>query len=75
MSDIKLFQINGPEVRELAGQSAAVEKSLQTLIEKHLEAFFGVRFLASEYSTSPSSASRTSPVWKSDPTPELFSLM
>ncbi len=51
MSDIKLFQIIGSEVRELAGQSVAVEKSLQTLIEKHLEAFFGVRLLASEYST------------------------
>jgi hypothetical protein len=25
MSDTKLFQINGPEVRELAGQSVAVE--------------------------------------------------
>ena len=29
----------------------ALEKSLQTLIEKHLETFLGVRFLASEYST------------------------
>ncbi|MEJ2724774.1 MAG: DUF5655 domain-containing protein [Deltaproteobacteria bacterium] len=58
MSDIKLFEINGPEVRELAGQSVAVEKSLQTLTEKHLEPFFGVRFLASEYSTGKTHGGR-----------------
>lgn len=58
MSDIKLFQINGPEVRELAGQSVAVEKSLQTLTEKHLEPFFGVCFLASEYSTGKTHGGR-----------------
>lgn len=58
MSDIKLFQINGPEVRELAGQSVAVEKSLQTLTEKHLDAFFGVRFLATEYSTGKTHGGR-----------------
>jgi hypothetical protein len=51
VSNIKLFQINGPEVWELAGQSVAVEKFLQTLTEKHLDAFFGVSFLATEYST------------------------
>jgi len=58
VSDIKLFQINGPEVRELAGQSVAVEKSLQTLTEKHLDAFFGVRFLATEYSTGKTHGGR-----------------
>ncbi len=51
MSDIKLFQIQNGQVQELEGQSVAVEKSLQTLIEKHLEAFLGIRFLATEYST------------------------
>lgn len=51
MSDIKLFQIQNDEVQELEGKSVAVEKSLQTLIEKHLEAFLGIRFLATEYST------------------------
>jgi RecB family endonuclease NucS len=58
MSDIKLFQINGSEVRELAGQSVAVEKSLQILIENHLEAFLGVRLLASEYSTGKTHGGR-----------------
>jgi hypothetical protein len=45
-------------VRELAGRSVAVEKSLQTLTEKHLEPFFGVRFLASEYSTGKTHGGR-----------------
>jgi predicted transport protein len=58
VSDIKLFQINGSTVQELAGQSVAVEKSLQILIEKHLEAFFGVRFLATEYSTGKTHGGR-----------------
>jgi predicted transport protein len=58
MSDIKLFQINGPEVQELPGKSVAVEKSLQTLTEKHLETFFGVRFLESEYSTGKTHGGR-----------------
>jgi predicted transport protein len=36
----------------------AVEKSLQTLAEKHLDAFFGVRFLATEYSTGKTHGGR-----------------
>jgi hypothetical protein len=51
MSDIKLFKLNGATVTELSGQSVAVEKSLQILIEKHLDTFLGVRFLATEYKT------------------------
>ena len=51
MSDIKLFRTNGDAVSQLEGRSVALEKSLQTLIEKHLDVFLGVRFLASEYST------------------------
>lgn len=51
MSDIKLFRLSPTGPVEIAGTSAALEKSLQTLIEKHLEAFLGVRFLATEYST------------------------
>ncbi len=50
MGDIKLFKI-GDGVTEVIGKSVALEKSLQTLIEQHLEEFLGVRFLASEYST------------------------
>ena len=35
MSDVKLFRINGSTVKELEGHSVALEKSLQTLIERH----------------------------------------
>jgi len=51
MSDIKLFRLSPEGVSELKGQSLALEKSLQTLMEKNLETLLGVRFLASEYST------------------------
>jgi len=51
VSDIKLFRIAPGGVTELQGQSLALEKSLQTLMEGNLEALLGVRFLASEYST------------------------
>jgi predicted transport protein len=51
MSDIKLFKIAGGSVKELESKSVGVEKSLQTLIEKHLEVFLGVTFLATEYTT------------------------
>lgn len=51
MSDIKLFRIESGTALELVGSALAVEKSLQTLIERNLEAMLGVRFLASEYST------------------------
>jgi predicted transport protein len=58
MSDIKLFQINGDSVSSIEGQSVAVEKSLQKLIEKHLETFLGVRLLASEYATGKTHGGR-----------------
>jgi predicted transport protein len=51
MSDIKLFRHDHSSATELAGVSALVEKHLQQLIEKQMETFLGVRFLASEYST------------------------
>ena len=58
MSDIKLFKINGETVTQLEGQSVALEKSLQTLIEKHLDVFLGIRFLATEYSTGKTHGGR-----------------
>lgn len=58
MADIKLFKLNGVTVTELEGQSVAVEKSLQVLIEKHLEAFLGVRFLATERATGKTHGGR-----------------
>lgn len=53
MTDIKLFQLKNGHVEELEGLSVAVEKSLQILIERHLEELLGIRFLASEFSTGP----------------------
>jgi len=58
MSDIKLFKINNSTVHELSGKSVSLERSLQDLMEKNLEAFLGVRFLASEYSTGKTHAGR-----------------
>ncbi len=51
MSDIRLFRTSDDTAEELKGSAVTVEKSLQKLIEKHLEAFLGIRFLASEYQT------------------------
>jgi len=58
MSDIKIFHLTNDTVTELEGRSAEIEKSLQTLIEQHLETFLGVRFLASEYSTGKTHSGR-----------------
>lgn len=52
MSDIKLFRTSAGGITELQGTAVALEKSLQVLIERNMEAFLGVRFLASEYVTS-----------------------
>jgi predicted transport protein len=51
MSDIKLFKIDD-KVEELPAKWAALERQLQTLIEKNMSVFFGVNFLKSEYTTS-----------------------
>lgn len=51
MADIKLFNINKP-VKEYQSGTVTLEKELQTVIENNMTAFFGVTFLASEYSTT-----------------------
>src|SRR5690349_16821443 len=51
MADMKLFRLDKNDVEEIAVRSVAVEKTLQSLIERHLEKFLSVRFLASEHST------------------------
>lgn len=58
MSDIKLFRITPEGVVEVEGTSVALEKSLQALIEQHLDKLLGVRFLASEYGTGPKHGGR-----------------
>jgi predicted transport protein len=51
MTDLKLFRISGGHATELPSASMALEQSLQKLIEGNMDTLFGVRFLASEYST------------------------
>lgn len=51
MSDLKLFRTANSTVAELSGGAVALERSLQLLFEKNLEALLGVRFLASEFVT------------------------
>jgi predicted transport protein len=58
MSDIKLFRLDGSAPKELTGTSVTLEKSLQTLMEKHLDAFLGVRFLETEYATGKTHGGR-----------------
>ena len=58
MGDIKLFRLTTDSVEELSGESVAIEKSLQTTIERHLEVFLGIRFLATEYITGKRHAGR-----------------
>lgn len=58
MSDLKLFSLQAGAAKQLPASSMALEKSLQTLIEKNLETFLGVRFLATEHSTGPKHAGR-----------------
>lgn len=58
MSDLKLFRLEDGGAREIHGEAVALARSLQRLIEKNLESFLGVRFLASEYSTGPKHGGR-----------------
>lgn len=51
MSDIKLFRLSTASAQEIEVTSVTLEKSLQQLIEKHLDVLLGVQFLASEHST------------------------
>jgi predicted transport protein len=51
MSDIKLFRVDNGHANELSGSALAIEKTLQSLIERNLEAMLGIRFVASEHVT------------------------
>lgn len=58
MSDVKLFRITASAASELAGEGVEVEKSLQNVVEKHLDSLLAVRLLGSEYSTGRTHAGR-----------------
>ncbi|MFF7262185.1 transporter [Streptomyces sp. NPDC008159] len=51
MNELKLFRIADGQASEIPGAAVALERQLQTLIERNMEAMLGIRFLASEYST------------------------
>ncbi|MFE4331388.1 hypothetical protein ACFRQM_18755 [Streptomyces sp. NPDC056831] len=55
MSGLKLFRTNTTNsgVREVMPRLAEVEADVQGLVEAHMAALLGVRFLVSEYSTGP----------------------
>src|SRR5205807_4639959 len=58
MSDIKLFSFASGAAKEVQGNAVALEKSIQTLIERNLEVLVGIRFLESEHSTGPKHGGR-----------------
>jgi len=58
MGDLKLFRIAAGDALELKAAPVALEKSLQTVIEDNMMVMFGVRLLASEYSTGPKHGGR-----------------
>jgi tetratricopeptide (TPR) repeat protein len=58
LADIRLFQVQAYSVSELRAESVDIEKSLQSLIEQHLQSFLGVRFLATEYVTGKAHGGR-----------------
>ena len=51
MADIKLYNIENGSALVHAPLDFKLERQIQALCEKNLEVFFGVRFLATEYST------------------------
>ena len=52
MADIKLFQLQSESVRVIRTPNRSTSNnSLQSLMERNLESFLGVRFLATEYPT------------------------
>ncbi|SFC59905.1 endonuclease NucS domain-containing protein [Streptomyces aidingensis] len=53
MGDLKLFRVTDGVAMEVPGASLAVERQVQSLIERNMEAMLGIRFLASEYETGP----------------------
>ena len=58
MGDIKLFRLMNGSANEMHGVASDLEKPLQTLIERNLEALLGVRFLSTEYSTGKTHSGR-----------------
>jgi predicted transport protein len=58
VTDIKLFALDAGSAKEILGSATTLEKSLQNLIERNLEAILNIRLLGSEYSTGPKHGGR-----------------
>lgn len=54
----KLFHLHADRTEELPASTFPIEKTLQTLLERNLDTFLGVRFVASEHRTGSSHAGR-----------------
>ena len=52
MSDLKPFRIENGTAIELLGTALALEKPLQVLIERNMEALFGVRMVSRRQSSA-----------------------
>lgn len=53
MSDLKLYKIDATPAVELPAAASRLEKDLQRIVETNMKTFFGVRLLATEFSTGP----------------------
>jgi predicted transport protein len=51
MADIKLYNIKGGKAQAKTPLNFKLEREVQKLCEENFEVFFGIRFLASEYTT------------------------
>lgn len=51
MADLKLFKLESGGATEIAGSAVSVERELQSLFERNLENFLGVRLVKSEHDT------------------------
>jgi len=55
---MSIFKIDNNKARQLKTSNFGSEKELQSLIESNLEEFFGIKFIASEFSTGEKHAGR-----------------
>lgn len=51
MADIKLFALKNQKAKQVRKINIQLEKQIQKICEENLEEFFGIKFLAAEYST------------------------
>lgn len=74
MSDLKLYRVApSGTAAELPATASKLERDLQKIVEANIETFFGVRLLASEFSTGPVHGGRMDSIGiDEDGTPVIF---